>query len=97
MPGVHVPGLGFLDFGADFKPGDPPPSGYCDWASWAEVQHKAGLRQVRCADCLKWQFPQELSGVVRECVSYRTKRDALLGVNGIKTTTPVCKACAAKV
>ncbi len=42
-----------------FQPGDPPPEGYIAWHSWAAVQHKAGLRQRRCAHCGRWYFPQE--------------------------------------
>ena len=30
----------------DFQPGDQAPEGYLAWHEWAEVQHKAGLRQV---------------------------------------------------
>lgn len=48
-------------FTPDFKAGDPTPKGYLDWHAWAEVQHKAGLRQVQCPGCSKWQYPQELS------------------------------------
>lgn len=53
--------VGFLDFGEDFKPGDPPPADhdYCGWHEWAAVQHKAGLRQSKCSVCGKWRFPQE--------------------------------------
>jgi len=42
-----------------FKPGDQPPEGYGDWIEWAEVQHRAGLRQVRRA-CGRFHFPQEV-------------------------------------
>ena len=44
--------------GSDFKPGDVQPDGYMEFFDWAEVQHKAGLRQVRRA-CGLWHFPQE--------------------------------------
>lgn len=60
MPCIHVPG-GILTIGGDYKPGDPPPTGYLDWHQWAEVQYKAGLRQERCCQCVKVFFPQELS------------------------------------
>lgn len=43
-----------------FKPGDPRPEGYLEWHEWAEVQHKAGLRQSRCKGCGNWMFPQEV-------------------------------------
>lgn len=46
----------------DFKPGDPPPTGYNDWHEWAAVQTKSGLKQVRCGRCSLWKFPQELTG-----------------------------------
>lgn len=42
-----------------FKKGDPAPAGYCLWHEWAEIQHKAGLRQTKCDHCGKWLFPQE--------------------------------------
>lgn len=45
----------------DFKPGDQAPDGYLAWHEWAEVQHKAGLRQKECGRCGKWKYPQELS------------------------------------
>jgi hypothetical protein len=45
-----------------FKPGDPPPSeGYLQWHEWADVQRKAGIRQVKCPSCGLWRTPQELS------------------------------------
>ena len=50
---VHV------DYEPDYKPGDPPPTGYLDWHAWASVQHKAGLRQFRCSECGKMHYPQE--------------------------------------
>ena len=40
--------IGYLSYVGDYKPGDPPPTGYCDWHEWARIQDKAGLRQVRC-------------------------------------------------
>lgn len=50
-----------------WQPGDQPPSGYIAWHSWADAQHKAGLRQARCGQCALWKFPQELSS--KELVS----------------------------
>jgi hypothetical protein len=44
-----------------YKPGDLPPKGYLQWHEWAEVQRKAGIKQVQCPTCGKWQTPQELS------------------------------------
>ncbi len=49
-----------IDITPDFKPGDPCPDGYIARSEWAEVQMKAGLRQVVCGMCSRWQFPQEL-------------------------------------
>lgn len=45
----------------DYKPGDQAPEGYLAWHEWAEVQHKAGLRQKQCGRCGLWRYPQELS------------------------------------
>lgn len=44
----------------EFKPGDQAPEGYLQWHEWAEVQHKAGLRQSQCGRCGLWRYPQEL-------------------------------------
>lgn len=44
-----------------YKPGDMPPEGYLQWHEWAEVQRKAGLKQVQCPTCALWRTPQELS------------------------------------
>lgn len=45
----------------DYKPGDLPPEGYLQWHEWAEVQRKAGIKQVECPTCSRWKTPQELS------------------------------------
>lgn len=47
-----------------FKAGDPAPEGYLAWHEWAEVQHRAGLRQKICQRCWTWKFPQEMSADV---------------------------------
>lgn len=64
--------------GRDYKPGDPPPDGYLAWHEWAEVQHKAGLRQRQCL-CGKWVFPQEACcptvGAESRAVVTKTMRD----------------------
>lgn len=52
---------GIVCVGSEFKPGDPPPSGYNEWHEWAEVQHEAGLRQKKCAKCGKLKWPQQMS------------------------------------
>jgi hypothetical protein len=62
--------VGFITLsGGPYKPGDQPPSGYCDWDEWAAIQYKAGLRQRRCARCGKYRFPQEIAsdGQKPEC------------------------------
>lgn len=48
-----------LNIVGSYKPGDQPPIGYTDWHEWANVQHKAGLRQSRCDQCRLCKFPQE--------------------------------------
>lgn len=45
--------------GSAYKPGDPPPEGYCQWFDWVRVQIRAGLRQRRCVVCGLYRFPQE--------------------------------------
>ena len=51
--------LSGFDVCEQFRPGDPPPSGYMAWHDWAYAQHKAGLRQRQCPECQLWLFPQE--------------------------------------
>lgn len=48
-----------IDIMPIFTVGDPPPSGYCEWHEWAQVQLKGGLRQKRCRFCGLLHFPQE--------------------------------------
>jgi hypothetical protein len=73
-----------------FKPGDPPPDGYLAWHEWARVQHGAGLRQKLCPLCVKWNYPQEMSGqtVVSTLTDGRTGRK-------VKRSCRVCIECAA--
>ena len=73
--------------GQNYKPGDPAPKGYLAWQEWAEVQHKAGLRQVECGQCGNWKYPHELSGVV--VVSHPFQRDG----TPFNVEDPVCKEC----
>ena len=85
-----------LTIGGNYKPGDMPPNGYCEWHEWADVQHKAGLRQVVCDRCLKWKFPQEiLRTETRKSVVYRTKADMVCERNAIFRTeqVPICREC----
>lgn len=77
-----------MTIGGDFKPGDQAPTGYLDWHEWAEVQHKAGLRQKECGRCGKWCYPQQLSNRV-DVYTARSKKRGLVTVE-----TPVCNACA---
>lgn len=75
-----------------FKAGDPAPEGYLAWHSWAYEQDKAGLRQVRCGCCTLWNFPQELSSVVIESMTYNRRGDPV-GV----TKSRVCLKCETKM
>jgi len=76
-----------------FKPGDPAPSDYLGWHEWAEVQHKAGLRQVTCGHCGKWRFPQELS---TETVTSKYRVVTKKGLEDFVEQLPVCLGCAKK-
>lgn len=55
------PWRGHILITPEFKPGDLPPEGYLAWHEWAEVQRKAGIKQVQCPSCSLWRTPQELS------------------------------------
>ena len=74
-----------------YRPGDQAPTGYLEWHEWAEVQHKAGLRQKQCGRCGLWRFPQQLSAQVdrKELAGMRKRKPTLTVVE-----TPVCKSCA---
>lgn len=92
--------VSWLTVTGTYKPGDPPPSGHNDWHAWAEVQHKAGLRQQRCGICSRFKFPQEIARTERrETVKYRTKRDAIAKKNGVRYVeqVPICNDCATNI
>ena len=72
----------------DFKPGDQAPEGYLAWHEWAEVQHKAGLRQKQCGRCGKWKYPQELSDKTDKHTATHKKKGP------VKLETAVCLKCA---
>lgn len=67
MSCIRIP-KGIITFTDSYKAGDPPPPDhdYNGWHDWAAVQHKAGLRQVRCGQCSLYRFPQELSDQLRK-------------------------------
>ena len=87
MKGLHIL------WQAEYKPGDQAPEGYLAWHEWAEVQHKAGLRQKQCGRCGLWRYPQQLSATV--------DRAELLKARGriasrVTVETPVCNDCETK-
>lgn len=70
-----------------YRPGDMPPEGYLAWHEWAEVQRKAGIKQVQCGECGLWKTPQELSGVRKEFVAKNIK-------NGVVSVAyDICTKC----
>jgi hypothetical protein len=88
MTCIQIPN-GVVCVQPDFKPGDQAPDGYLAWQEWAEVQHKAGLRQKECGRCGKWRYPHELSARIDTGVVQSRKGPVTL-------QTPVCNKCAAK-
>lgn len=93
MPTKRIPfgdGHAIMTEQSGWKKGDQPPADhdYLGWHAWAEVQHKAGLRQRECGRCARWKFPQELSG--EEIVSYATTSRG----RKFKMVAPVCLTCA---
>lgn len=75
---------------ATYKPGDQAPDGYLAWHEWAEVQHKAGLRQKQCGRCGLWRYPQQLSATVDSTeVTGLRKRQPFRRM----LETPVCNDC----
>jgi hypothetical protein len=93
MPTKRIPfgdGVAILTEQSGWKKGDQPPASkhdYLGWHAWAEVQHKAGLRQTECGKCGRWQFPQELSG--KTTTAEATRRNG----QKVKIVAPVCNAC----
>lgn len=73
-----------------YRPGDHAPEGYLAWHEWAEVQHKAGLRQQQCGRCGLWRYPQQLSATVdrAELTVMRKRKPTRVTVE-----TPVCNNC----
>lgn len=71
-----------------YKPGDLPPEGYLAWHEWAEVQRKAGIKQVQCGKCGLWKTPQELSGQTMRWTAQSRK-------GPVEMTAPICSKCAA--
>ena len=78
---------GILCVTPTFKPGDLPPEGYLAWHEWAEVQRKAGIKQVECGECGKYKTPQELSGQVKTYAAKDKKG------NPVIVTEPICSKC----
>lgn len=70
-----------------YKPGDQPPDGYLEWYEWAEMQRKAGIKQVQCISCGIWKTPQELSDKKINWIVTNS-----LGIK-IKQSGSVCNAC----
>ena len=87
MPDVRIPS-GVMTVAGEYRPGDQAPEGYLDWHEWAEVQHKAGLRQKECGKCGRWKYPQELSGKTTEYTG--TTR----GGQKVRMVGVLCNACA---
>lgn len=75
----------------NYAPGDPAPEGYLEWHEWAEIQHKAGLRQKQCGRCGLWRYPQELSDKL-DRMEARTRKG-----KPVVVATPVCLKCETKV
>ena len=73
-----------------YRPGDQAPGGYLAWHEWADVQHKAGLRQKQCGRCGLWRYPQQLSATVdRATLTRMVKRKPTPAT----VETPVCNDC----
>ena len=92
MTCTRIPG-GIICHGQKFRPGDQAPKGYLAWQEWAEVQHKAGLRQMQCGRCGLWRYPQQLSALVdnTEVTGFRQRKPFRSTLEA-----PVCNDCAAK-
>ena len=75
---------------ANFRPGDLPPEGYLAWHEWADVQRKAGIKQVACGRCGLWKCPQEFSKTV-------DRMEAQSRNGPVTLASPVCNTCNKKL
>lgn len=78
-----------MTVGDDYKPGDQAPEGYIAWHEWAEVQHKAGLKQKQCCLCGLWCYPQQLSDETVEMKAKTSRGETVI------ETGAVCNKCSA--
>lgn len=72
---------------SNYKPGDLPPVGYLEWHEWAEIQRKAGIKQVQCGNCGLWKTQQELSAEVFEFTARDRKGNHKI------LRLPLCSKC----
>lgn len=97
MATLRLPGIrAIVTYSPGFKPGDPAPSGYLAWHEWAEVQHKAGLRQAQCPDCSRWKYPQELSTREIRWVEKATRGRSRRVVEMRERSAFICLGCAVR-
>lgn len=82
--------VGCLLVQSAYKPGDLPPEGYLAWHEWAEVQRKAGIKQVQCGCCGLWRTPQELSDRTMKWI-VRSRKCA------VEQSAPICTKCVEKL
>jgi hypothetical protein len=78
---------GILCVTPTFKAGDLPPDGYLAWQEWADVQRKAGIKQVQCGKCWIWKTPQELSDQTFTWTAQSRK-------GPVERVLPICSKCA---
>lgn len=86
MADIRIPN-GIMTVQDTYKAGDLPPEGYLAWHEWAEVQRKAGIKQVACGRCGKWKTPQELSAEIDDSLAYTYRGEPVL------LETPICAKC----
>lgn len=90
-----VSGL-MIDATRDYKPGDLPPEGYMEWTAWAEVQRKAGIKQVSCPLCGLWKTPQELSKEINTMIGKRFNKKSGM-IETVEVEALICTTCADKI
>lgn len=71
---------------ATYAPGEQAPHGYLEWHEWASTQNNAGLRQMQCGRCWRWNYPQEMSGQFDKLQSSNSPVNLMMAV---------CNDCAA--
>jgi hypothetical protein len=81
-----------IDAEGDFLPCGPRPDGYLAAHAWAQVQLRAGRKEVRCMSCSLWHFDFEMDDEIHVSHASASK----FGEPNVTVRSQRCKPCAQK-